>query len=170
MESSRADRLRKPGVKADRLSEVHREHVDRVKSAGGGGRHAGVFLRFSRGASTAVGKPWAFVTAAGAVIIWAALGPVFKYSDTWQLVINTSTTIVTFLMVFLIQNTQNRDTEALRLKLDELILATAAARNEFVDLDDLEDNELAELEKDVRQLADAHESDEDPRPNARKAG
>jgi low affinity Fe/Cu permease len=104
-------------------------------------------------ASAAVGRPWAFAGAAGIVVAWAALGPVFHFSDTWQLVINTGTTIITFLMVFLIQNTQNRDTEALRLKLDELILATAAARNEFVEIDDLDDEELEAIEHELRDAA-----------------
>jgi low affinity Fe/Cu permease len=113
----------------------------------------GPFRRFSRAASNAVGRPWAFVSAVAVVLGWAALGPLFHYSDTWQLVINTGTTIITFLMVFLIQNTQNRDTEALRLKLDELILATRDARNEFVDIDDLDDEQLARLEQQLRKLA-----------------
>jgi len=115
----------------------------------------GPFRRFARATSAAVGRPWAFCTAVLVVVVWAALGPVFAFSDTWQLVINTGTTIVTFLMVFLIQNTQNRDTEALRLKLDELILATRGARNEFVDIDDLDDEQLQELERDLRDLAHA---------------
>jgi low affinity Fe/Cu permease len=128
--------------------DVHGEHLARARSAGGG-----PFRRFSRTASNAVGRPWAFMVAVLVVLTWALLGPVFHYSDTWQLVINTSTTIVTFLMVFLIQNTQNRDTEALRLKLDELILATKDARNDFVDIDDLDDDQLAHLEQELRRLA-----------------
>src|SRR6185312_3632233 len=84
----------------------------------------GMFRRFAQAASSAMGKPWAFSCAAGVVALWALLGPLFHFSDTWQLVINTGTTIITFLMVFLIQHTQNRDTEAIRLKLDELILAS----------------------------------------------
>ena len=85
------------------------------------------------------------------IIAWAVTGPIFHFSDTWQLVINTSTTIITFLMVFLIQNTQNRDTEALRLKLDELILATKDARNQFVTIEDLSDEELEALELELRE-------------------
>ena len=100
-----------------------------------------------------MGRPWAFVGAAGIIVVWATLGPLFKYSDTWQLVINTGTTIITFLMVFLIQNTQNRDTAALRLKLDELILATLEARNEFVDIEDLDDKALDALEKEMHHSA-----------------
>jgi len=88
------------------------------------------------------GKPIAFLLATAVVIVWAATGPYFSYSDTWQLVINTGTTIVTFLMVFLIQNTQNRDTVALQLKLDELILATAKARNNIVGIEDATEEEI----------------------------
>src|SRR4051794_29253021 len=95
-----------------------------------------MFRKFSQGMSSAVGSPWAFVIALTAVIVWAVSGPIFGFSDTWQLVINTSTTIVTFLMVFLIQNTQNRDAQALHLKLDELVRALEGARQEiFVDLE-----------------------------------
>jgi low affinity Fe/Cu permease len=136
------------------------EHLSRAKSRASTGR-AGPFRRFARAASTAVGRPWAFIAAASIVVVWALLGPIFHFSDTWQLVINTGTTIVTFLMVFLIQNTQNRDTEGLRLKLDELILATRGARNELVDIDDLDDEELAALEREIRRLAAPRESDPD---------
>ena len=99
------------------------------------------------------GKPIAFLTAAGLVIIWALTGPLFGYSDTWQLVINTSTTIVTFLMVFLIQNTQNRDTMALQLKLSELIIASDA-ENRFAKAEDLSDEELEELHKELSKRAE----------------
>lgn len=102
-----------------------------------------------------MGRPWAFAGAAGIVVVWAALGPIFQFSDTWQLVINTGTTIITFLMVFLIQNTQNRDTEALRLKLDELILATRDARNEFVNIEDLDDKVLESMEKEMHKHAES---------------
>src|SRR6187397_181330 len=97
------------------------------------------------------GKPIAFLIATGHVIVWALTGPMFGYSDTWQLVINTSTTIVTFLMVFLIQNTQNRGTLALQLKLDELILATKDARNEMACIEDKDDEELAAEHKRVHE-------------------
>jgi low affinity Fe/Cu permease len=123
----------------------------------------GLFRRFARSASNAVGRPWAFAGAALVIVVWAALGPIFHYSDTWQLVINTGTTIITFLMVFLIQNTQNRDTAALRLKLDELILATVEARNEFVDIEDLDDKHLEALEQDLHELAQEHDRHQEPR-------
>lgn len=115
--------------------------------------HTRLFRRFAQATSAAVGKPWAFVCAAGVVIIWALLGPIFNFSDTWQLVINTGTTIITFLMVFLIQHTQNRDTESLKLKLDELILATKRARNKLIELEELDDKQLKELERELRQAA-----------------
>lgn len=124
-------------------------HLKRARAVGETARRQGLFRRFAQNASSAVGRPWAFAGATGIVIVWAALGPIFKYSDTWQLVINTGTTIITFLMVFLIQNTQNRDTEALRLKLDELLLATKEARNEFIDIEELDDETLDQLEKEM---------------------
>jgi len=110
------------------------------------------FRRLSRKVACAVGAPWAFVAAAVGVLIWLASGPMFHYSDTWQLVINTSTTIVTFLIVFLIQNTQNHDSRALHLKLDELIRAVDAARNDFIELDDLDEEELRALHDEFQRL------------------
>jgi low affinity Fe/Cu permease len=100
------------------------------------------------------GKPIAFLLASACVIIWAATGPLFGYSDTWQLVINTSTTIVTFLMVFLIQNTQNRDTMALQLKLSELVLAVNEAEDRVAGAEDLSDDELERLHEELRARAD----------------
>jgi low affinity Fe/Cu permease len=100
-----------------------------------------------------VGSPAAFLVAFVVVLTWAVSGPLFGFSDTWQLVINTGTTIVTFLMVFLIQNTQNRDTRAVHLKLDELILYTKGADNELVDLEDLTDEQIDRMEKHFRMLA-----------------
>jgi low affinity Fe/Cu permease len=105
------------------------------------------FVTFSKAISNAVGSVWAFVLSVAVVILWAATGPLFQYSDTWQLVINTSTTIVTFLMVFLIQSTQNRDAKAIHLKLDELIRAVAGARNDLVDLEELSEADLERLAK-----------------------
>ena len=95
--------------------------------------------------SAAAGQPLAFIVALGVIVIWAVTGPLFAYSDTWQLVINTSTTIITFLMVFVIQNSQNRDAAALQAKLDELIRATAEARNEFIGIEHLTDVQLEKI-------------------------
>ena len=100
-----------------------------------------------------MGKPIAFLIAAALVIVWALTGPLFGYSDTWQLVINTSTTIVTFLMVFLIQNTQNRDTMALQLKLSELILVIGEAENRFANAEDLTEEELEQLHEELQARA-----------------
>src|SRR3954464_13059766 len=101
------------------------------------------FVRLARGAAAAVAHPMAFVTAALLVAIWAALGPAFHYSETWQLVINTGTTIITFLMVFLLQNMQNRDSRAMQIKLDELLRAVKGARTELVDLENVTEAELS---------------------------
>ena len=111
------------------------------------------FSEFSRRLALWTGRPIAFLVAVGAVLIWALSGPLFGFSDTWQLVINTSTTIITFLMVFLIQNTQNRDTEAIQIKLDELIRATQGAHNALLNLEHLEDEELARYRKHYAALA-----------------
>jgi low affinity Fe/Cu permease len=107
---------------------------------------------FARKTSTVLGSAWAFVCAILIIVIWAMTGPTFHYSDTWQLIINTGTTIVTFLMVFLIQNTQNRDAKAVHLKLDELIRAVEPARNKLVDLEKLSDDELKKLESEFEKL------------------
>ena len=100
------------------------------------------FQNVAQSASRASGSPWAFLSALFVVVLWAVTGPMFNFADTWQLVINTGTTIVTFLMVFLIQKTQNRDTIAMQVKLDELIRAIKAARNTVLDLEDLEEDEM----------------------------
>ena len=105
------------------------------------------FTRFAKWISKIAGKPATFIVAASAVIIWAISGPVFGFSDTWQLIINTSTTIITFLMVFLIQNTQNSDTEALQLKIDELICAISEAGDKVSNLEELDEKELDEIRK-----------------------
>jgi low affinity Fe/Cu permease len=101
------------------------------------------------------GRPIAFCLAVAVIVIWAATGPVFGYSDTWQLVVNTGTTIVTFLMVFLIQNTQNRDTGAMQTKLDELIRAIEGAHNALLDLEELDESEIEHIRRDYRKLAAA---------------
>ncbi|HEY2745237.1 MAG TPA: low affinity iron permease family protein [Polyangia bacterium] len=106
----------------------------------------------ARETSTAVGRPKSFFVAVAIILAWAVSGPVFHFSDTWQLIINTGTTIVTFLMVFLIQNTQNRDSKAIHLKLDELLRATRSARNTLVNLENMSDDELAELEAEFTRL------------------
>ena len=111
-----------------------------------------VFRAFARRSSVVLGTAWAFAFAVLIIVVWAATGSKFHYSDTWQLVINTGTTIVTFLMVFVIQNTQNRDGKAIQLKLDELIRALEGARNKLVDLENLSDEELKKLQKEFQRL------------------
>ena len=105
------------------------------------------FRHFARKSSEVLGSAWAFIGAIFIIVVWGLTGPAFHFSDTWQLIINTGTTIVTFLMVFLIQNTQNRDAKAVHLKLDELIRAVQGARNQLVDLEKLSDDELKKLEE-----------------------
>ncbi len=119
------------------------------------------FRIFSSTTSRLVGTAWAFAAAILIIVVWGLSGPAFHYSDTWQLVINTGTTIVTFLMVFLIQNTQNRDAKAIHLKLDELIHAMKGARNELVDLEKLSDDDLKKLEDQfeaIHDRANGHQS------------
>jgi low affinity Fe/Cu permease len=110
------------------------------------------FRLFARRSSVMLGTAWAFAGAILVILVWILTGPTFHFSDTWQLIINTGTTIVTFLMVFLIQNTQNRDAKATQLKLDEIIRALKKARNELVDLEDLSDEELTKLEEQFRRV------------------
>jgi low affinity Fe/Cu permease len=112
------------------------------------------FSRFAKHCATMMGHPWAFAAALLVIAAWAVTGPLFAYSDTWQLVINTGTTIITFLMVFLIQNTQNRDSSAIQVKLDELIRSTRGAHNALLDLEELTQEELNEFLKTYRHLAD----------------
>jgi low affinity Fe/Cu permease len=112
----------------------------------------GLFYQIARTTSEAVGSPFASITAVAVIIIWASLGPIFKFSDTWQLVINTGTTIITFLMVFLIQNSQNRDARAVQIKLDELIRSIDSARNEIIDVEDSSEQELNKLQQDFSDL------------------
>src|SRR6185369_16986153 len=117
------------------------------------------FRIFARRSSTVLGSAWAFGIAILVIVIWGLTGPTFHYSDTWQLIINTGTTIVTFLMVFLIQNTQNRDAKAVHLKLDEVIRALKGARNELVDLENLSDEDLTSLEKQFERVRKKAERD-----------
>ena len=105
------------------------------------------FHNLARRLAGDVGSPWAFIGSLAVVTVWSATGPFFNYSDTWQLVINTGTTIVTFLMVFLIQNTQNRDAKAIHLKLDELIRSIEGARNRLIDLEEMSEEELDQLQR-----------------------
>jgi low affinity Fe/Cu permease len=118
-------------------------------------RNSTWYSRLAKKASHFCGRPRTFALAVAVIAFWAVSGPAFGYSDTWQLVINTGTTIVTFLMVFLIQNTQNRDTEAMQVKLDELIRATQGAHNALLDLEELEDEGLEEFRKKYQALAAA---------------
>jgi low affinity Fe/Cu permease len=111
-----------------------------------------LFHKIAHKSSEWMGSPWAFIVSTFLVIVWGVTGPWFDYSDTWQLVINTATTVLTFLAVFLIQNTQNRDAKAIHLKLDELIRSVSKARNQLVDLEDLSDAELNRLQKEFEEL------------------
>ena len=112
-----------------------------------------LFTELAKWASRATGRPTAFVLATLTIVVWGITGPLFRFSETWQLVINTGTTIITFLMIFLIQNTQNRDTAAIQIKLDELIRAMEGAHNALLDLEELEDHELDRLRDDYEALA-----------------
>src|SRR6201985_1425143 len=120
-----------------------------------------LFERFSNWATAATGSSAAFIVAAATVVVWAVTGPVFKYSDTWQLVINTGTTIITFLMVFLIQKSQNKDSKAIQIKLNELIAASRHASNRIVDIEDLTEDELDILHKFYATLAARAKEDKD---------
>jgi low affinity Fe/Cu permease len=113
-----------------------------------------LFTRFSKATAHATGQPLTFVVAVLLIVVWGITGPLFKWSDTWQLVVNTGTTVVTFLMVFLIQSTQNRDAEAVHIKLDELLRVTAGAHNVLLDLEELEEGDLAKLRAAYCRLAD----------------
>ena len=114
-----------------------------------------IFRRFAHRVSELVGSPWAFFVACVILVFWALTGPFFNFSDTWQLIINTGTTIVTFLVVFLIQNTQNRDARAIHLKLDELIRAVKGARNTLLDLEEMSDEELERFHQEFIELRTA---------------
>ncbi|HWN23977.1 MAG TPA: low affinity iron permease family protein, partial [Candidatus Sulfotelmatobacter sp.] len=114
---------------------------------------------FARRSSIILGSAWSFVGAVLVILVWLLTGPTFHFSDTWQLIINTATTVITFLMVFLIQNTQNRDAKAMHLKLDEIIRAIKDARDELVDLEDLSDEDLKKLEEQFKRLRQKAEQD-----------
>ena len=111
------------------------------------------FTRLTKATAHASGQPATFIAAVSIIVVWAALGPMFGFSDTWQLVINTGTTIVTFAMVFLIQSTQNRDSEAMQVKLDEIIRAIGNAQNELLDLEELEERDLLRIRNTYQALA-----------------
>src|ERR687888_707389 len=117
------------------------------------------FRIFAHQSSIVLGSAWVFVGAVLIILVWVITGPTFHFSDTWQLIINTATTVITFLMVFLIQNTQNRDTKAIHLKLDEMIRALKGARNQLVDLEDLSDEDLKKLEEQFQRLRKKAEHD-----------
>src|SRR6266436_2503460 len=135
--------MKETQVKKLREHEASRDFVCVIRDA---------FRVFARQSSIILGSAWVFTAAILIIVAWALTGPTFHFSDTWQLIINTGTTIVTFLMVFLIQNTQNRDAKAFQLKLDEIIRALKGARNELVDLENLSDEDLKELEKQFQRL------------------
>ena len=127
------------------------------------------FRCFAQRASSLLGSAWAFCGAVLVIVLWLVTGPAFHFSDTWQLIINTATTVVTFLMVFLIQNTQNRDAKAQHLKLDELIRAVGGARNHLVDLEELSDNDLKKLEEQFRRLREQSENNRTRSDNGHRA-
>ena len=123
------------------------------------GKSSSIFNRLAKWTARAAGKPVAFALAIGIVIAWIATGPIFGFSDTWQLVINTGTTIVTFLMVFLLQNTQYRDSEAIQIKLDELIRAIEGAHNALLELEELDQRELDRIKAEYWKLAEKARED-----------
>jgi low affinity Fe/Cu permease len=127
------------------------------------------FRVFAHRSSVMLGSAWAFTGAVLVILIWILTGPTFHFSDTWQLIINTATTVITFLMVFLIQNTQNRDAKAMHLKLDELIRALKGARNQLVDLEDLSDEELKKLEEQFQRMRKRAENGGSPPRHAEPA-
>jgi low affinity Fe/Cu permease len=149
--------IRNPRLKLNSLPQIEDKLNAQMAPAEGSARGNDWFGQFAAKASTQLGSKWAFAGAGLVIVIWAATGPIFHYSDTWQLVINTGTTIVTFLMVFLIQNTQNRDARAINLKLNELIRAIDKARDQMIDIESLSDVELNELQVEYGQIKAACE-------------
>jgi low affinity Fe/Cu permease len=120
---------------------------------------SGLFGRFARSVARATGHPYGFVSAALIIVVWAATGPAFGFSDSWQLLVNTGTTVITYLMVFLIQNTQNRDSEAMQIKLDELIRATEGCHNALLDLEELDEGDIRRIRRLYEKLADEARKD-----------
>ena len=118
------------------------------------GKSSSFFNRFAKWTARATGKPIAFALAIATVVVWAVTGPIFRFSDSWQLVINTGTTIITFLMVFLLQNTQYRDSEAIQIKLDELIRSIEGAHNVLLELEELDEKDLDRIREGYRKLAE----------------
>ena len=131
------------------ICAVNKNYMKKIK------RPSNFFNNFSNVVTKATGTPWAFIAAVLVILIWGITGPIFKFSDTWQLVINTGTTIITFLMVFVIQHSQNKDTKAIQLKLNELLAANCDASNRLVSIEDLTDEELDVIKKFYRHLAQA---------------
>ena len=129
----------------ERATSQERSFICRIQDA---------FHNFAKRTSGVLGTPWSFVTALVIILVWGVTGPIFRFSDTWQLIINTGTTIVTFLMVFLLQNTQNRDAKSTQIKLDEIIRAMSGARNDLLGLDRLSEDELTHLEDEFQELSD----------------
>lgn len=127
-----------------------------------------VFHKISSRISLITGSPGAFITAIIIIAVWAITGPIFNFSDTWQLIINTGTTIVTFLMVFLIQNTQNRDSVAIQIKLDELLRGVKGAKTSMVDIEDLSDADLEKLQQHFRQMHEHYSKEVDKRGKTTK--
>lgn len=116
-------------------------------------RNVGLFTRFAQKTASITGRPGAFIGAVLLIVVWVLSGPVFGFSDTWQLVVNTGTTIITFLMVFLVQSTQNRDTTTIQLKLDELIMAVKDARNEMIDIEMVDDSQIESRKREMVRVA-----------------
>ncbi len=155
MKDSRMDKRRKAASSIEKIKIATKQAESTLLTTRGGSfRGSDWFGRFAAHASTWLGSKWAFAVAGLVIVVWGVTGPLFHYSDTWQLVINTGTTIVTFLMVFLIQNTQNRDALAINLKLDELIRAIDAARDQMINIESLSDIELSEIQANYVKLKD----------------
>ena len=157
MEREQEVRARSCAVRRERLSDMANQTGTQVANRNDQERDffctvRDAFRCFAQRASVVLGSAWAFCGAVLVIVVWLVTGPTFHFSDTWQLIINTATTVVTFLMVFLIQNTQNRDAKAMHLKLDELIRALKGARNQLVDLENLSDDDLKKLEQQFQGL------------------